>query len=76
MLVADDGVGIASERRDAVGSHGLATMRHRVRSFGGALDIDSRAPHGTLLRARLPLALLLLPQTPALPAPQAQRVDA
>jgi len=67
VLIADNGMGIASERREAVGSHGLATMRHRVRSFGGNLEIDSLQPSGTQLRARLPLALILRPQQ-ALPA--------
>jgi len=65
VLVADNGRGIASERRDAVGSHGLATMRHRVRSFGGTLDIEPVSPSGTQLRARLPLALILRPPAPA-----------
>jgi signal transduction histidine kinase len=71
VLITDDGVGIASERRDAVGSHGLATMRHRVRSFGGTLDIESRSPSGTLLRARLPLAMILKSQPALAPAPEA-----
>jgi len=61
-------MGITSERREAVGAHGLATMRHRVRSFGGHLEIDSLAPNGTQVRARLPLALILRPQ-PVLPLP-------
>jgi signal transduction histidine kinase len=68
VLIADNGVGIASERREAVGSHGLATMRHRVRSFGGHLEIDSLAPNGTKVLARLPLALIVRPQ-PTLPIP-------
>jgi signal transduction histidine kinase len=69
VIVADNGIGIASERRDAVGSHGLATMRHRVRSFGGTLEIESLSPSGTRLHSRLPLALILRPQQPAaLPA--------
>jgi len=79
VLIADDGVGIAGDRRDAVGSHGLATMRHRVRSFGGHLEIESVVPSGTRVRARLPLALVLRPQLPPsvpsaptpLPAPTA-----
>jgi signal transduction histidine kinase len=70
VLIADNGLGIASERREAVGSHGLATMRHRVRSFGGHLEIDSLVPNGTQMRARLPLALILRPQ-PTLPLPAA-----
>jgi signal transduction histidine kinase len=71
VVVADNGIGIASERRDAIGSHGLATMRHRVRSFGGSLEIEPMVPSGTQLRARLPLALMLRPQQPApsLPPP-------
>jgi signal transduction histidine kinase len=71
VIITDNGVGIASDRRDAVGSHGLATMRHRVRSFGGTLDIESMSPSGTQLRATLPLAMILKSQAPLLPAPQA-----
>ena len=71
VVITDNGVGIASERRDAVGSHGLATMRHRVRSFGGTLDIESLSPSGTLLRARLPLAMILKAPPQMLPAPGA-----
>jgi signal transduction histidine kinase len=56
VLIEDNGVGIDVDRRDAVGSHGLATMRHRVRSFSGAFDIDVPAEGGTRVRARVPLA--------------------
>jgi signal transduction histidine kinase len=69
VVITDNGVGIATDRRDAIGSHGLATIRHRVRSFGGTLDIESLSPSGTLLRARLPLATILKPQPALLPAP-------
>jgi signal transduction histidine kinase len=70
VVVTDNGIGIATDRRDAIGSHGLATMRHRVRSFGGNLEIEPMTPSGTRLRARLPLALILRPQqTPSLPTP-------
>jgi signal transduction histidine kinase len=59
ILIDDNGTGIDAERRDAVGSHGLAIMRHRVRSCGGTLDIEN-APHGgTRVTARLPLARIL-----------------
>lgn len=59
ILVEDNGSGIDADRRDAVGSHGLATMRHRVRSFGGTLDIDSPPQGGTRVRARIPLASIM-----------------
>ncbi len=69
VLIADNGIGIANDRREAVGSHGLATMRHRVRSFGGTLDIDSSPLHGTRVRARLPLSLVMRAPQEALAAP-------
>ncbi len=71
VLVEDNGVGIALERREAVGSHGLATMRHRVRSFGGNLDIEALMPSGTRIRARLPLAQIRQAQTPLAAEPLA-----
>jgi hypothetical protein len=70
LIIEDDGVGIEPRRRDAIGSHGLATMRHRVRSFGGSLQIDAPAGGGTRVRALLPLARVL-PATRANPAASA-----
>jgi hypothetical protein len=58
IVVEDNGTGIEFDRREAVGSHGLATMRHRVRSFGGTLDIESPPNGGTRLQARIPLAAI------------------
>jgi signal transduction histidine kinase len=69
ITVADNGSGIEPARRDAIGSHGLATMRHRVRSFGGTLDIDTLAQGGTRVQARIPLAAIL--QQPVLDQPAA-----
>lgn len=59
VLIEDNGIGIESIQRDAVGSHGLATMRHRVRSTGGTLDIEPGAQGGTRVQAWLPLAGIL-----------------
>jgi signal transduction histidine kinase len=59
ILVEDNGSGIDPDRREAIGSHGLATMRHRVRSFGGTLDIESPPQGGTRVRARIPLAAIV-----------------
>ncbi len=62
VAVTDNGLGIDSDRREAVGSHGLATMRHRVRSFGGSIEIGTPPEGGTRVRARLPLAHILRAQ--------------
>jgi signal transduction histidine kinase len=59
VLIEDNGSGIEPERRDALSSHGLAVMRHRVRSSGGALQLDVAAHGGTRVFARLPLARIL-----------------
>lgn len=59
VLIEDNGGGIEPERRDALSSHGLAIMRHRVRSSGGALQLDSASHGGTRVLARFPLARIL-----------------
>jgi signal transduction histidine kinase len=64
ILVQDNGGGIDADRREAVGSHGLATMRHRVRSFGGTFEIECPPQGGTRVRARLPLAAIVQPPAP------------
>jgi len=69
VLIEDNGIGIDAERRDAIGSHGLAIMRHRVRGCGGTLVIDNAAHGGTRVRAELPLAGILRARAPQPPAP-------
>jgi signal transduction histidine kinase len=66
VTIEDNGIGIDNDRRDAVGSHGLATMRHRVRSFGGTFEIDAPAPGGTRIQARVPLNDILKAPRPTL----------
>ena len=61
VLIEDNGSGIDPERRDALSSHGLAIMRHRVRSIGGTLQFDTAAHGGTRVFARLPLERILRP---------------
>ena len=63
MQISDDGTGIPAGRTTAVASHGLASMRHRVRALGGRLDVRSSASGGTSLLVRIPLAHAL-PNTP------------
>jgi signal transduction histidine kinase len=61
VRIRDDGKGIAPERlSNVVGSHGLASMRHRVTSLGGQWKIQAAPGGGTLIIARLPLANVLL----------------
>jgi signal transduction histidine kinase len=56
MRIADDGKGIPPGRLTAVGSHGLASIRHRVRALGGKLDVRSPPSGGTVLLVRIPAA--------------------
>lgn len=59
LLVVDDGVGCDVEQAFAKSSHGdstgLASIRERVRLFGGRLSIESRPGEGLQLRVTLPL---------------------
>ena len=43
MRIADDGIGMPAGQFTAIGSHGLASMRHRVRALGGRLDVRKPA---------------------------------
>ena len=59
LTVRDDGVGLPVDRRRALRSHGLASMRHRAIGFGGQWRILRRSEGGTEIEVRLPLAQLL-----------------
>jgi signal transduction histidine kinase len=61
MRIADDGKGIPMGRFTAVASHGLASMRHRVRALGGRLDVRSPASGGTILVAQMPAENAVMP---------------
>jgi signal transduction histidine kinase len=56
MRIADDGIGIPVGQFMAIASHGLASMRHRVRALGGRLDVRSPASGGTMLIVQIPIA--------------------
>lgn len=56
MRIADDGVGMPAERFTAIGSHGLASMRHRARALGGRLEVRKPASGGTMLIVQIPIA--------------------
>ena len=56
LRIADDGIGIAAGQFMAIASHGLASMRHRVRALGGRLDVRNPASGGTMLIVQIPVA--------------------
>jgi signal transduction histidine kinase len=56
MRIADDGVGIQAGQFTAIASHGLASMRHRIRALGGRLDVRSPGSGGTMLLVQIPIA--------------------
>jgi len=64
VLIEDNGSGIEPEQRDALSSHGLAILHHRVRSSGGTLQLDEASHGGTRVFARLPLARILRSAAP------------
>ncbi len=60
IRITDDGVGIPPERvTGLVGSHGLASMRHRMTALGGKWEIGRGANGGTILTAHLALSAIL-----------------
>lgn len=56
LTIEDDGAGIPPERMSVTGSHGLTSMRHRIRSLGGELHLTAVQPRGTRLRVSVPMA--------------------
>jgi len=56
MRIADNGIGMPAERFTAIGSHGLASMRHRARALGGRLEVRKPASGGTMLIVQIPIA--------------------
>ena len=56
LSITDNGVGVAAERLRPLGSHGLGSMRHRMRAVGGDFSIRSTPGQGTEVQAVAPLA--------------------
>lgn len=60
VTILDDGVGLPDPPQNGTGFHGLSSMRHRVRSLGGDLRIESGdGRQGTRVRIAVPLAPLM-----------------
>jgi signal transduction histidine kinase len=64
IRIRDDGIGLPSERLQALRSHGLAAMRHRAIALGGQWRVLHPARHGTEIEVRLPLERILAPAAP------------
>jgi signal transduction histidine kinase len=60
LTVTDDGAGFDPER--AAAGTGLANMRDRVDSAGGALEVTSSPGQGTCVRAVIPAGVLASPE--------------
>jgi signal transduction histidine kinase len=60
IQISDDGKGLSADRLKSLGSHGLASMRHRINSLGGRLTVGNLPSCGTIITARIPLANVLL----------------
>lgn len=56
LVITDDGVGVSPERLRTLGSHGLGSMRHRVRAVGGEFRIRAAHGRGTEIEIVAPLA--------------------
>lgn len=76
LEIADDGRGIDRPALDAMlrgepsgqCGNGLRNIRLRAQRLDARLDVESQAPHGTVLRLTLPLAVALR-KRPAHPPP-------
>jgi signal transduction histidine kinase len=59
LHLSDDGKGLSADRLKSLGSHGLASMRHRIESLGGRFKISNLSSGGALISARIPLDKIL-----------------
>jgi len=63
LRIRDDGIGLVPGRLRALGSHGLAAMRHRAASLGGQWHARRPAGGGTEIEVWLPLERVLATPT-------------
>lgn len=65
IRISDDGVGMPNGVPQALRSHGLSSMRHRVNALGGQWQVRRPSDGGTEIEARLPLDHILAATAPA-----------
>jgi protein-histidine pros-kinase len=56
LVVEDDGIGIAQANLQRIGSHGIAGMRHRLKSYDGDFFLERKEPKGTRVTVSVALA--------------------
>jgi signal transduction histidine kinase len=76
VRISDDGKGLPEHRLQAIGSHGLASMRHRITALGGQWDISSRNGGGTEIMVRIPLSRIVMKETETEDSPAVQQSPA
>jgi signal transduction histidine kinase len=54
LSLEDDGIGFAPQAVKGKGGLGLVSIGERARIVGGALSIESKPGHGTLISVRVP----------------------
>lgn len=62
LEIQDDGIGFSPEDVSGSARHGLRGMRERVELIGAEFQVISRAGEGTIVRIRLPLQSIPLPE--------------
>jgi signal transduction histidine kinase len=56
LVVEDDGIGISQGNLQRIGSHGIAGMRHRLKSYDGDFLVERKEPKGTRVTVSVALA--------------------
>jgi signal transduction histidine kinase len=66
LLIVDDGIGFAL-REEPIEGLGLASMRERIRSIGGSIDVKSSPMKGTRIEISVPLREVTSIEVPGAP---------
>jgi signal transduction histidine kinase len=59
LCIDDNGVGLDNTRVQATGAHGIAGMRHRLKSYQGEFKIETKPTRGTRVTAGFPCRMIV-----------------
>jgi len=65
LEIRDDGCGVSDAELNRPDSFGLMGMRERIQALRGSCEIQGTPGGGTMVRVRVPLAAVLMPETKA-----------